>query len=180
MDQEMHSAGQPRGHTLGPAFPPGTMFTWAQVLSAFLDGVPKPRDLPVPHSVQHILGEGPSMKTPPKSSHGLSPDTVLTTCNNSLQPHSGPMNQALLGFTPFYRTEAQGRSLGSVAGSVWRQKGHKRVRERMWPLVPASAVTSCVRLNLLEYLCEAAIASRPAYPHLRHESTWLTHKTQHM
>lgn len=36
------------------------------------------------------------MKTPPKSSHGLSPDTVLTTCNNSLQPHSGPMNQALL------------------------------------------------------------------------------------
>lgn len=72
------------------------MFTWAQVLSAFLDGVSEPRDLPAPHSVQHILGEGPSTKTPPKSSHVLSPDTVLTTCNNSLQPHSGPVNQALM------------------------------------------------------------------------------------
>lgn len=100
---------------------------------------------------------------PPKCSHGLSPDTVLTTCNNSLQPPSGPRNQALL-LSPFYRAKAQGTSLVSVAGSVWWQKGPKRARGRMGPLVPVSAVTSCMRLNLLEYLCEVAIPSTPAYP----------------
>lgn len=65
--------------------------------------------------VQHIPGGGAIYKDPSKELSVLSPDTVLTTCNKSLQPHGGPRNLALL-LPHFTELKAQGTSLFLCGG----------------------------------------------------------------